>query len=72
MATPGTIQSKRLLELNQIYSQEKRVLLSCDGLAELIENDNMEAIPSYLVSLFSQLDKEKIDVVVLGCTHILL
>lgn len=69
MATPGTIQSKRLLELNQIYSQEKRVLLSCDGLAELIENDNMEAIPSYLISLFSQLDKEKIDVVVLGCTH---
>lgn len=69
MATPGTIHSERLLELDSKYAQKGRILLPCEGLAALIENQELEKIPSYLDQLFQNISKEKVDVVVLGCTH---
>ncbi len=69
MATPGTIKSERLMELNEKYHQKNRTLLSCDGLAQLIEQDKVKEIPSYLNKIFKNIDKAKIEVVVLGCTH---
>ena len=69
MATPGTIHSERLLELDQKYVQKSRILLPCEGLAALIENQELEKVPSYLNKLFQNIPKEKIEVVVLGCTH---
>jgi len=69
MATPGTIRSERLMELDKKYHQKKRTLLACDGLAELIEKDDLEKIPIYLENLFKNIEKDSIEVVVLGCTH---
>lgn len=69
MATPGTIHSDRLMMMDKKYQQSTRELLACNGLAELIENQSIEEIPSYLENLFKNINKEAIEVVVLGCTH---
>lgn len=69
MATPGTIKSDRLMELDEKYHQENRILLPCDNLAALIENQELEKIPVYLQDLLKNIDTSKIEVVVLGCTH---
>ncbi len=69
MATPGTIQSDRLMELDHTYHQKSRILLSCDGLAEIIENQELETLPTYFENLLKPIDCKKIEVVVLGCTH---
>lgn len=69
MATPGTIYSQRMLELDRKYVQRSRILLPCEGLAALIENQELEKIPNYLEQLFQNIPKETIEVVVLGCTH---
>lgn len=69
MATPGTIHSERLLELDQRYHQENRTLLSCSFLAQLIENQQLDQIPGYLEKLFQNIDRKQVEVVVLGCTH---
>lgn len=69
MATPGTIKSDRLMELDEKYRQENRILLPCANLAALIENQELEKIPAYLQDLLKNIDTRKIEVVVLGCTH---
>lgn len=69
MATPGTIASERLMLLDETYHQEGRILLSCSGLAELIEQQRFRELPDYLDNLFQEIDRKKVEVVVLGCTH---
>lgn len=67
MATPGTMESKRFLELYHHYDNGKTVLLSCQNLAHLIEEGDYINIRSYLRE---NLPKDsRIEVVVLGCTH---
>lgn len=67
MATKGTIQSEKFLNLYHKYNNNKTYLYSCSGLAELIEDGNSEAIDNYLGS---HLVKYKgVTNVVLGCTH---
>ena len=74
MATPGTIASGRLhslLEENQKPDQVIR-LLSCPGLADLIEQNyrsrNLRPIMEYLKTLF-QKTEDAPEIIVLGCTH---
>lgn len=69
MATPGTIASDRLMELDDAYHQKDRILLACDGLAQIIEQQRLETLPTYFDDLFKKIDCSKIEVVVLGCTH---
>lgn len=68
MATVGTIKSEKMLELSNKYYQKNRYLLSCDRLANLIENKS-EYINSYLEELLVDYKDKNIEVVVLGCTH---
>ena len=67
MATKGTLESEKFLALYHKYDNNKTTLLSCSGLANLIEKGNMEDVNLYLEN---NLKKYKgVDNVVLGCTH---
>ena len=65
MATRGTIESEKFLELYHKYDNHNTILLSCIGLAELIENN--KDVSKYLNELLGKY--KDIDNVVLGCTH---
>lgn len=67
MATKGTIESEKFLQLYHKYDNHKTHLYGCSGLAELIESGNDELVDKYL---FDNLSKYKgVHNVVLGCTH---
>ena len=68
LATPGTINSERILELKRNNQQpgQKIDLLACPGLADAIENN--QPINELLDKLLPQ-NTSQYDVVVLGCTH---
>ena len=73
MATPGTVESERTQQLvaeNQ-NPRQKITLLPCAGLAELIEAKDAVGINAKLHELLDPYKYEKIDAVVLGCTHYL-
>lgn len=65
MATRGTIESEKFLELYHQYDNHNTILLSCIGLAELIENN--KDVSEYLNKILGKY--KDIDNVVLGCTH---
>ena len=67
MATKGTLESEKFLALYHKYDNKKTILLPCIGLADLIEEGNMQQVDHYLEK---KLGKYKdVDNVVLGCTH---
>lgn len=74
MATPGTIASERLHSLLEENLKPDQVirLLSCPGLADLIEQNyssrNLRPIMEYLKNLF-QKTEDAPEIIVLGCTH---
>lgn len=68
MATKGTIESENFNLLYNKYNNNKTELLPCVGLAEIIENNNEQAIKEYLEKNLKKY-KGKIKNVVLGCTH---
>ncbi len=68
MATKGTMDSDRFHTLYDKYHHDNYYLLSCVGLANLIESDNYDRVMDYLVQHLSQY-KGKVSNVVLGCTH---
>lgn len=68
MATKGTIESEKFSMLYNKYDNHKTELLSCVGLADIIEEGKTEKIKEYLEKNLSKY-KGKIDNVVLGCTH---
>ena len=67
MATEGTINSEKFLNLFHKYDNKNTILLPCKGLAELIEEGNDVKIDRYLEENLSKY--KDIDNVVLGCTH---
>lgn len=69
MATPATIESERFKNLYKEYDNNHTILLPCPGLANAIENDDNERINRLLTNLLVPLKEDKIEVVVLGCTH---
>ena len=68
MATPLTLQMEKFNQLMRKYG-EGAVRVPCPGLMELVETDDGEGALEYLKRLFSQFDLDKVDAVVLGCTH---
>ncbi len=66
MATKGTIESNKFLELYHNYDNHNMILISCVGLADLIEKNDIVAIKDYLKCNINYNDVEN---VVLGCTH---
>lgn len=68
MATKGTIESEKFNLLYQKYDNHKTKLLECVGLADIIEEGNIEKIKKYLQETLKDY-KGKVENVVLGCTH---
>lgn len=66
LATKGTINSEKFLELYKKNKNDNMIIEACPGLADLIEQDNTLEIKSYLKE---HLNCENIENVVLGCTH---
>ena len=71
MATPSTIKSERVHDLikenKKIY--QNIYLLSCEGLANAIENNNVDLIDRLLLEFLTPYLDKSIDSIVLGCTH---
>lgn len=68
LATKGTIMSKRFNHILQEYNNNKTYVMSCIGLADLIEEGKEEEIKKYLEENLKEY-AGKIKNVVLGCTH---
>ncbi len=68
MATKGTIESEKFNSLYHKYDNKKTYLISCVGLADVIEEGNEEKIIACLEKYLNEY-KGKIKNVVLGCTH---
>ena len=68
MATEGTIKSEKFNKLYNKYNNQKTYLLSCSGLADLIEKDKLDEVDEYLQKTIGKY-KGNIENIVLGCTH---
>ena len=68
MATKGTMDSEKFHNLYDKYHRNNFYLKSCVGLANLIEQGNTNEIKEYLNENIKEY-KEKVNSVVLGCTH---
>ena len=70
LATPGTLSGEKYAHLFSLYGQGV-VSLPCPGLMEFAERGELqsEALETYLSRLFQPYLHEKIEAVVLGCTH---
>lgn len=68
MATQGTIQSEKFNLLLKKYNNHKTILLPCVGLADRIEQGNKKEVRRYLEENIREY-KDKVENVVLGCTH---
>lgn len=68
MATKGTMDSEKFHELYDKYGGNNCYLLSCVGLANLIEQGNLDELDKYLNDNLSCY-KNKVSSIVLGCTH---
>ncbi len=72
MATPLTLKQEKFMTLLHRYTDVANIIpLPCPGLAELIEAGDFdsERIHEYLRKIFEPFNREKIDSIVLGCTH---
>lgn len=71
MATPMTLSKGKFVNMLENYSQYNIKKVPCKGLAELIESGKTsgEVIEQYLKNVLSPYSSEKIDTIVLGCTH---
>lgn len=68
MATKGTMDSEKFHILYEKYGGNNCYLLSCVGLANLIENSNGSDLEKYLDENLRRYNG-KVNSVVLGCTH---
>ena len=70
LATPGTIAGEKYAQLYALYG-EGVASLPCPGLMEFAEKGEMDspALREYLAALFQPYAGEKVEAVVLGCTH---
>lgn len=70
MATPMTVREKKFQNLMIRFETEAQIIpLPCPGLMEFVERGELEGemLENYLRELFAPF--EKVDAVVLGCTH---
>ena len=68
LATPLTLQQEKFENLMKQYG-EGAVKVPCPGLMEIVEADDGAAALHYLQELCSRFDVDRVDAVVLGCTH---
>ncbi len=68
MATPLTLEQEKFSRLMQRYG-DGAIKVPCPGLMELVEEEKTEEAIRYLRATFAGFDLEKVDAVVLGCTH---
>ena len=68
LATPLTLHQEKFDKLMEKYG-EGAVRVPCTGLMELVENEDNDGAEKYLKDLFSGYDMQKVDAIVLGCTH---
>ena len=72
MATPLTLKEEKFRALVDRFVDRGEIIpVPCKGLVELIEAGKLdgEEIDGYLENLFAPYKNQKIDAVVLGCTH---
>lgn len=72
LATPATLKQKRYQKLlERLEAQDKIVNIECEGLAELVERGDLRDphIKAYLHDKFLPYRGEKLNGVVVGCTH---
>ncbi len=72
MATPMTLQEHKFAALMAEYSRDAKIIpLPAPRLARMIEDGILDGteLEGYLVEVFSPYKNERIDSVVLGCTH---
>ena len=68
LATPMTLRLEKFRALYERYG-EGAIPLPCPGLMELVETEAHEQARRYLTELFAPYDLNRVDSVVLGCTH---
>lgn len=72
MATESTLREKKFADLlNKLKGEREVIKMPCPGLVELIEaghSDDSETL-EFLDKRFSEVDKNSISGIVLGCTH---
>ncbi|MCC8073375.1 MAG: glutamate racemase [Clostridiales bacterium] len=68
MATKGTLESEKFHRLYTSYDNHNTELLACVGLADLIEQNDIDGLKDYLNRTLGKYSG-KTDNVVLGCTH---
>ena len=72
MATPLTLKEEKFKNLVARFENDGNFIpLPCPGLADLVETGNVDGneVRSYLTELFTPFKDQKIDGIVLGCTH---
>ena len=72
MATPLTLKQEKFMTLLHQYTDQAHIIpLPCPELAELIESGDFasERVHGYLRRIFEPFNRDKIDSIVLGCTH---
>ena len=72
MATPMTLHQEKFRKLMAKYDDMAEIIpLPCPGLMEFVERGDFDGddLKKYLTELFWGEDTEKIDGIVLGCTH---
>lgn len=72
MATPMTLKQDKFQKLMQKYDGQAQIVpLPCPGLMEFVERGDLEGddLYKYLNILFGSVNQDRIDSVVLGCTH---
>lgn len=68
LATPMTLRLEKFQRLMSQYG-EGAVPLPCPGLMDLVETESFDQAGHYLRERFLPYDLNKVDAVVLGCTH---
>ncbi len=72
LATPLTLSERKFCELVERFADREEIIpVPCPGLSELIEAGKLECeeTETYISKLLAPYKNEKIDAVVLGCTH---
>lgn len=72
MATPMTLREEKFHHLMDQYVEGANIIpMPCPGLMEFVERGVLEGeeLEEYFKKLFDGIDREKIDAIVLGCTH---
>lgn len=68
MATPMTLSLPKFQKLMDVYG-EGAIPVPCPGLMDLVEAQNWTGCKAYLQDLFNRYDMDRVDGIVLGCTH---